>query len=454
MTTTTRWTPALWALLFVLSGNMLIDALEVSIAVVALPSIGTDLSLPPPALHWTITSFALGFGGFLLVGARIVARLGRRRVYLGALLGFAAATVVGATTADATLFLVTRFVTGVCVALTAPTGMAIIAGTFAEGPARGRAVSVYALFGASGFSVGLVLAGLLTGISWRATFLFPAPVAVALFVAGWWLIPRDGATTGTRGYDLAGAAALVGAAVLLPVAVTLGVDDPRGVVALGLTVVLAGVFVAVERVADRPLVRLGILRRGPLVRSILGAATLNGSYWGFLYVVTLQLQGPADWSPLQTGLAILPASVLPVLVVPVAGRLIARVGAARLIAIGATASPVGYVLYLVAEAGEAPAYPTAVLPAMLLVGFGFALGFAALHLQAMTGVAADDHAMVSGTYQTAVQLGGVVVLTGTATLFAGGGAGALLLVVAVGTAGVAVSLAGVVLSRAPATEDR
>jgi MFS family permease len=449
--TPTRWTPRLWGLLFVLSGNMLIDALEVSIAVVALPSIGADLGIPVSSLHATITGFAVGFGGFLLVGGRIVARLGRRRVYLIALLGFAAASVVGAEAGDAPLFIATRFVTGFCVALTAPTGMAIIGGTFAEGPARGRAVSVYAMFGASGFSVGLVLAGLLTGISWRWTFLFPAPVAVALFVAGWWLIPRDdpagGALRPRRRYDLAGAATLLGAAVLLPYAVTTGAQSgwgqPRALVALGLAAVLAGVFVAVERSTVQPLVRLGILRRGSLVRSMLGAAALNGSYWGFLYVVTLDLQGTSGWSPLRTGLAILPASLLPTFVVPVAGRLVTRVGAARLIAIGAATPPAGYALYLwTLRAGAPPTYATAVLPAMLLVGLGFALGFSALHLQAMTGATADEHAMVGGSYQTAVQLGGALALAATAALLVLDRLVALLFVIAVGLGGLVVALVG------------
>jgi MFS family permease len=419
----TRSTAWLWGLLFVLSGNMLIDALEVSVAVVALPSIGAELGFPVSALHWTVSGFALGFGGCLLLGGRVVALLGRRRVYLAALLGFAAVSLLGAMVDDAALLVATRFVKGLCVALTAPTGLAIISGTFAEGPARNRAISVYSLFGASGFSVGLLLSGLLTGISWRWTFLFPAPVALALFVAGLWLIPRDeSARSGPRRYDAAGAVTFIGAAMLLPYAITsgsqMGWDHPRALGALSLAAALAGVFVLVERSTAEPLLLLGVLARRPLVRSMLGAAALNGSYWGFLYVVTLHLQGPAGWSPLQTGLAILPASLLLALAVPFSGRLIGRVGAARLIAFGAAVPPVGYALYYLA-AGPAPAYDTIVLPAMLLVGFGFALGFSALHVQAVTGAAPDEQGMVSGVYQTAVQIGGAIVLAVTAALLAG-----------------------------------
>lgn len=455
-----RWTARLWGLLFVLSGNMLIDALEVSVTVVALPSIGTELNFAASALHWTVSGFALGFGGLLLFGERLVALLGRRRVYLTALLGFAAASLVGAVVDDAALLVATRFVKGFCVALTAPTGLAIISGAFPPGPARNRAMSVYSLFGASGFSVGLLLSGLLTGLSWRWTFLFPAPVALALFVAGLWLIPSDGpARTGPRCYDAAGALTFTGAVALLLYAVTTCVEagwaGPRTLGAFGLAAVLLVLFVHIERVSTQPLMRLGVLTHGPLVRSVLGAASLNGSYWGFLYVVTLHLQGPADWSPLQAGLAMLPASLLLTMAAPFSGRLVDRVGAARLIAFGAAAPPIGYALYL--TAGPAPGY-AAVLPTMLLVGLGFVLGFSALHVQALTGAASDKQGMVSGVYQTAVQIGGVVVLAVTAALLAdrrpGAGAPAvefvaaqrpaLVLVTAVGAAGVLVAFAGLV----------
>lgn len=452
-----RWGAPLWGLLFVLSGNMLIDALEVSVTVVALPSIGDDLKFPPAALHWTISGFALGFGGLLLFGGRVVALLGRQRVYLAALLGFAAASLLGAVVDDAALLVVIRFVKGVCVALTAPTGLAIIGRTFAEGPVRDRAVSVYSLFGASGFSVGLVLSGLLTGLSWRWTFLFPAPVALVLFVAGLWLIPRDQPVhTGPHRYDAAGALTFTGAAALLLYAVTTGPEagwaDPRTLGAFVLAAVLLGIFARAERAGRQPLVRLDVVTRGPIVRSMLGAAALNGSYWGFLYVVTLHLQGPVGWSPLQTGLAMLPASLLLTLAAPFSGRLVGRVGAARLIALGAFAPPTGYVLYL--AAGPEPVYSTAILPAMLFVGLGFALGFSALHVQAVDGAAPDEQGMVSGVYQTAVQIGGALVLAVTAALLTGRSAAAsapalvgaqrpaLVLVTAVGLGGLLIALAG------------
>ncbi|HEX2312890.1 MAG TPA: MFS transporter, partial [Thermomonospora sp.] len=182
-------TPRLWALLVVLSGAMLLDALEVSTTVVALPAVSAELGLSPETGQWLMGGFALGFGGLLLSGGRLVDLFGRRRVYLVALAGFAVASVVCGAASGGGLLIAGRVAKGMCVALTAPTGLALIAAEFPEGRARARALSVYSLAGAGGFSVGLLLSGLLTEVSWRWTFLFPVPVAAALLVAGWFLVP-------------------------------------------------------------------------------------------------------------------------------------------------------------------------------------------------------------------------------------------------------------------------
>jgi predicted MFS family arabinose efflux permease len=376
-------------LLLVLSGNMLLDALEVSIVVIALPSIGTDLRLSPGVVHSLMSGFALGFGGLLLPGARLVAALGRRRVYLVSLLVFAGVSVLGWRTGAAVPLIATRVVKGGCVALTAPTGLAIIAAAFPEGPARNRAVSTYSLFGACGFAVGLVASGILTGAGWRWIFLVPAPVALALFAFGVWLIPGD---------------------------------EP-------------GPAAAARPAWSR------VLRHRPLLRSALGAATLNGSYWGFLFIGTFHLQ--RHWSPLWTALALLPSSVLLALAAAFSARLVGRFGTARLIALGAAAPPLGYALFLPLR--SPPDYATGVLPAVVLVGLGFVLAFAALNVQALAGFSGADQKAAGAVYQTAVQLGGAVTLAVTAGIVASGGLRpALLFIIAAGVLGLLVALTAVV----------
>lgn len=430
-----RWSPRMWGLLVVLAGNMLIDALEVSVALVALPAIGTDLGAPLTTVQWTITGFAVGFGGLMLFGARAVALLGRRRVYLAALVGFAAASLVGALAEDPSLLTATRVVKGFCAALTAPTGLAIIATAFPEGPQRNRALSVYTLFGAGGFTAGLLLSGWLTGFSWRLTFAFPAPAVLVLFVLGLRLIPGageengggppPGATAGDRPplrrYGFASAAAFLAGLLALVQGITAvpahGWADLRSTGLLALAVGLLALFVALERASAHPLIRFEALRSRAMIRSALGAACLNGSYLGLLFVLTHQLQSLAGWSPLRTAAAFLPAAAPLVVTALFSGRIVARFGAPRLIAAGALLPFAGYLLLL--RTPWPPAYATGILPTMLLVGAGFVLSFAALNSQATSQLPPAERGAGSGLYQTAVQVGAALSVALVAALLTG-----------------------------------
>ncbi len=389
------WSPRLWALLLLLSANMLLDALEVSTTVIGMPSIGAGLHLSPSATSLVMSGFALGFGGSILLGGRLAARFGRRRVYLGALLVFAAASIAGGLAVDGPMLVATRVVKGICVALMTPAGLAIIANTFAEGPARNRAVSIYTLCGASGFSAGLLLSGALTMISWRWTLLFSGPVALALLLLGIGLIPGD--------------------------------DGPRP---------------GPLRFGD------GILASTKLLRSAAGAAALNGPYWGFLLVVTFELQSGLGWSPLAAGFVLLPTSLPLMLTAMYSGRIVARFGPRRLIAAGSLSAFLGYAWYL----GEGtPVRLAGILPTVLLVGIGFMLSFSALHFQAIAGVPPSRQGVVSGVYQTSVQIGGVIMLGLVAFATGPSHHPALLLVTAVAAAGLLVAVAGLVAGRPKAT---
>ncbi|MER7181912.1 MFS transporter [Streptomyces hyaluromycini] len=446
-----RFGPRLWGLLLVLAGNMLIDALEVSVAVVALPAIGTDLGQPPTVTQWAMTGFAAGFGGLLLFGARVVTLLGRRRVYLAALLAFAAASALSALAQDPWLLLTTRLLKGFCAALTAPTGLAIITTTFPEGRPRSRAVSVYTLFGAGGFTAGLLLSGWLTETSWRWSFAFPAPVVLLLFACGLRLIPKGndqsapgrGAesalkgrgelrdqpprrrtiTTTARRYDIPGALTFLGALLALVQGITQlpahGWSDPRAVGPLCTAALFLLAFWQIERRATDPLLNIGpSLRANPtLIRSAAGAACLNGSYLGLLFVLTYQTQTLAGWSPLHTALALLPAAAPPALTALASGRLVTAFGAPRLIVAGAACAFAGGLLQLRPHAWPLD-YPGRMLPTLLLVGAAFVLSFAALNMQAMSRLTPADRLTGSGLYQTAVQLAAVLAVALVAALLA------------------------------------
>ncbi|MEU6148295.1 MFS transporter [Streptomyces sp. NPDC047081] len=442
-----RWDHRQWGLLSVLAGNMLIDALEVSAMVVAVPAAGRDLGLSLTGAQWLITGFAVGFGGLTLFGGRLVELLGRRRVYLWALLGFAVASLVGGVTDEPAVLVAARVLKGCFAALTAPTGLAIIAAAFPAGPERDRAVSVYALFGGFGFTAGLLLSGLLTTVGWRWTFVFPAPVVLVLFAFALRLVPGDASDPGAKRHlDVTGALALTGVLLCLVQGIVSvpghGWLDLRTAGPLGLAVVLGAVLVAAERTAPRPLIRWRLLRNRTLVRSMTGAAALNGVNLGLLLLMTAWLQDGLGWSPWRTALGFLPAAAPLALTALPSRKLIARYGTARPIALGAAAAAAAGALCLRHPVPQS--YVTDVLPTMLLLGAAFVLSFVALNTQATSRLAAVDRSAAVGLYQSAVQVSAVVVPAVAAALAVGRSDDrpALWFVTAVALAGLAAGLDG------------
>src|SRR3954470_23551436 len=147
-----HWDARLWGALVVLCGVLFLDALDVSMVGVALPSIGSDLHLSTSSLQWVVSGYILGYGGLLLLGGRAADLLGRRRVFLAALAVFAVASLLGGLVDSGDLLIATRFVKGLSAAFTAPAGLSIITTTFAQGPVRNRALTIYSSCGATGFS--------------------------------------------------------------------------------------------------------------------------------------------------------------------------------------------------------------------------------------------------------------------------------------------------------------
>ncbi|MER6068508.1 MFS transporter [Streptomyces sp. NPDC001852] len=407
-----RWTPRLWGTLLVLCAAMFLDALDVSMVGVALPSIGSDLHLSTSTLQWIVSGYILGYGGLLLLGGRTADLLGRRQVFLVALGVFALASLLGGLVDSGPLLIASRFVKGLSAAFTAPAGLSIITTTFPEGPLRNRALSIYTTCAATGFSMGLVLSGLLTEASWRFTMLLPAPIALLALLAGLRLLPRSAREETHDGYDIPGA--VLGTAAMLLLVFTVvqapaaGWASARTLLSFLAVAVLLTAFVLVERRSPSPLIRLGVLRSGSQVRAQLGAIAFFGSYVGFQFLTTLYMQSLLGWSALHTALAFLPAGALVAVSSTKVGAIVDRFGTPRLIATGFALMVLGYALFLRVDLD--PVYAAVVLPSMLLIGAACALVFPSLNIQATNGVEDHEQGMVSGLLNTSVQVGGAIFL--------------------------------------------
>lgn len=420
-----KWSPRLWGVLAVLCLVLFLDGLDVSMVGVALPSIGHELGMSSTSLQWIVNGYVLGYGGLMMLGGRTADLLGRRRVFLIALAVFAAASLLGGLVDNGGLLIASRFIKGLAAAFTAPTALSILTTTFPEGPARNRALSVFSVFGASGYSSGLILGGLLTSVGWRWTFLVPVPLAVLALVAGYFLIPRD-RPADSGGHDIVGAVTLSGGMLLSVYTVVSaperGWTAPLTVASFLLALALLTAFVIVEKRIAHPLVRLGILRVGTVVRANISMVALMGSYMSFQFIMTLYLQDGLEWSALRMALGLLPAGLVVAFGSPFTGKLISRYGTPPFLIASMASLSLGYVWFL-ATAGSTPGYLFTVLPTMLLLGGGFAFGFSAIMAQATEGIDDSEQGLASGLVQTSGQVGAALVLAVVTALITGANPG-------------------------------
>ncbi|MDQ8045481.1 MAG: MFS transporter, partial [Solirubrobacteraceae bacterium] len=316
---------AAWALLLVVCGAVFLDGLDISMVGVALPSIDADLHMSTTSLQWVVSGYVLGYGGFLLLGGRAADLLGRRRVFLAALTLFAAASLLGGLVSDGTLLIATRFLKGIGAAFTAPAALSIVTTTFAEGPARNKALAIYAATGATGFSSGLIFGGALTEIGWRFTFFVPVVLTAGLIALAVKFVPTHTADADDhRTMDLPGAA-LITATMLLSVftiveAPNAGWTSARTLGSAAAIVALLAAFIGVEHRTAHPLVRLGIFRSPRLRRANLTAMTVFGAWIAFQFVGTLYMQQLRGWSAFEMAGAFLPAGLLVAFGSPQSGK--------------------------------------------------------------------------------------------------------------------------------------
>ena len=409
-----KWDRRLWATVAILCGALFLDAMDLSSLNVALPTIGTHLRMSASSLQWVVSGYVLGYGGFLLLGGRAADLLGRRRVFLAALTVFALASALGGVANDGTLVIATRLIKGVAAAFTIPAGLSILTTTFPEGAARHKALGAYAAAAATGFSLGLVIGGLLSELGWRYVFLVPAPITAVLVLAAIRVLDAaNEPSLGHRHYDLLGALTVTGSMVALVYSVVeapaRGWTDGRTIGGLALSALLLLAFVVVESRSPQPLVRFGILRSRTLVSANVAAMLYFGSYLGFQFLATLYVQNVAGWSPIDTALAFLPSGVFLPIMGAQAERLIGRFGTARLIGAALAAFAIGYALFL-REDSHHLAYVTILLPSMLFIGLGWGLGFPAMNVQATAGVPDAEQGLAAGLFNTSLQIGAAILV--------------------------------------------
>ncbi|KQW17773.1 MFS transporter [Streptomyces sp. Root369] len=408
-----------WALLLVLCGTIFLEGADIAMMAVAIPSIRSDLGLATDTAAWVMSAYVLGYAGFTLLGGRAADLLGRRRMFLIWLTVFLAFSGLGGFATEGWMLVVARFVTGVSSAFMTPAALSLITTSYEEGPRRNKALLVFAGTGAGGFSLGLVIGGLLTALGWRWVFFAPVLMAGVLLLAAFRLIPRRPAPPPTgHGFDLLGALTAAGAMLLAAYTVVRlehGLDAWWSTTASALGALLLGAaFVGVERRAANPLVRLGILRTGPVVRADLGALLFVGAFFGFQFVVTLYLQELRGWSSVQTAIALVIMGCDAVLAPTLTPRLVSRFGNVRVIVGGFLLAVLAYGLFL--PVGMDWPY-LAMFPTLIIAGTAFALAYGPLTIAATDGVAESEQGLAGGLLHTATQFGSAIGISAVTAVY-------------------------------------
>jgi DHA2 family methylenomycin A resistance protein-like MFS transporter len=394
--------------------------LDVTVVNVALPQMGANLGAGGAALSWAVTGYSVPFAALLLAAGTAGDRLGHRRIVLTGLAVFGLGSLGCALSPGLGALVATRAVQGVGAALLLPGTLAEISRAFPEPRERARAIGIWASIGGLALPAGPLLGGLLMAqASWRAVFWINVPIVLVALVVAAAVLPRQ---TGdpTRRPDLPGTALGVAFLALLVFAAA----EKSWVAAVGSVVVLA-VFLAAQRRTEQPVLPIRLFADRSFTRPNLGAAVMNSTCQGMLFVLALFLQDVQGRSALQAGLADLPAFLPLALLPPLSGRLVARFGAAR-VAGGAFLLCAGG-MGLLATVGAATPY-LAMAPALLVWGVGLGLLTPAIVSAAVSAVPAEQAGLASAVNNTARQAGGSVgiavlaALAGpaTASAFVGG----------------------------------
>jgi EmrB/QacA subfamily drug resistance transporter len=410
-----------WALAVVAAAQFVLQ-LDFSIVNVALPTIQRELKFQPADLQWIVTGYALTFGSLLLFGGRLGDRVGRRRLLMTGLVAFGVTSLAAGLAQTAVELVVSRFAQGASAAMVAPMALASVTDIYPDGAARIRALGIFQGATAAGASTGIVLGGILTQyVGWRAIFLVNPPLIVVLMIAMTRLLPRHEGNEHPPRLDLVGATlATVSIASLifgLSEGQQHGFSTPLALSSLVVAVVLMTVFVIVERRIVAPMVPMKVLadpaRRVALMVMFLMGAVLAG----YVYFISLYLQRVQHFSPLLTGLALIPAT-LTVMITSmfITRRLLARFGTKPLLVAGLASIAFGQ-LWLISINADGH-YAINVLGGLLFTAFGFGLVFPTASVAATARVEPSERGLAGGLFVTSMQVGQAVGLAALATIAA------------------------------------
>jgi EmrB/QacA subfamily drug resistance transporter len=407
--------PDRWRTLFVVAISQLMLVLDGSIMNIAIPRAQADLGISDANRQWIITAYTLAFGSLLLFGGRIGDYVGRKKIFIVGLLGFAAASALGGVAANQEMLYASRALQGVFGALLAPAALAIISETFTVPAERAKAFGVFGAISGGGAAIGLIAGGALTEFfSWRWCLGVNTPIAIIAAILAFKFV-HESKADGDKTYDVPGVitatAGLFSLTYGFNEAATKGWSATSTLSFLLISIVLLISFVVIETKVANPMMPLRVVTERNRGGSYLGSLIVGAGLFSMFLFLGLYLQNILGFSPLKSGFAFLPFTAGIIFGAGIASQLLPKFGPKPLMVPGLISASIG--LLLLTRITPETSYATHVVPSLLIMSFGMALVFIPLTSTSLHGISGRDTGVASAMVNTSQQIGGSL---GTALL--------------------------------------
>lgn len=409
-----------WTLVLVSLG-LFMTVLDTLVVTTALPALRVDLGAGLSGLEWTVNAYNLAFACFLLTGAALGERFGRRRMFCVGLALFTLASAAAALSPSIGALVAARSVQGAGAAIVMPLTLTLISEAF-PADKRGAAIGLWGGIAGLAVAAGPVVGGaVVSGLSWHWIFWLNVPIGVVLIPPAARRLTESygpAARLDIGGLLLAGAAAL-GLTWGLVRAATVGWADPEVLTTITIGAVIGAAFLAWERHTPHPMIPAGLFRtRG--FSAVNGVSFLmNAALFGALFLMSQLLQTAFGYSPLETGVRLLPWTLPPMFIAPLAGALADRYGNRPFMALGLALQAAGYA-WVATITSPGVGYAQLGI-AFTVAGIGTSFCFPTLANAVMAAVPLHQAGVASGANSAVRELGGIFGVSVLASVFAAHG---------------------------------
>jgi EmrB/QacA subfamily drug resistance transporter len=401
--------PGRWVLLATVLGSGM-ASIDATVVGIALPVIGRDFHTGLAALQWVVTAYTLTLAGLLLVAGSLGDRYGRKRIFLIGVIWFAIASVLCGIAPNAPFLIGARAVQGVGAALLTPGSLAIIEASFKPAD-RMKAIGAWSGLSGVAIAIGPFIGGwLVQAVSWRLIFGINLPVAVAVVAVAVRHVPESRDMTMSGMIDITGGvlitAGLIGLTYGLIEGPSQGWTRPGPLTAVVAGVLLLAAFLIWESRARQPMLPLNLFASGQFTAANFATFAVYGALGGALFLMPIQLQQVSGYSPLDSGIALLPVTVIMLALSARSGAIAARIGPRLQMSVGPIVIAAGLALFTMI--GPSGNYLTEVLPGVVVFGFGLAINVAPLTSTVLSAVPASHAGMASAVNNDVARAAGLI----------------------------------------------